>query len=255
MSDLSLSTLFTAVAAGLISVLSPCVMPLMPAYLSLISGVSVEEMRRGGGPSRRRVLFAAVAFVLGFSTVFVALGASATALGRWLRSWHTEILGFEFGIAQIAGLLIVAMGLHLSGLLRIPFLDRDRHFAWATPTGPAGNFLFGAAFALGWTPCVGPILGAIMTLAGARETIAQGVLLLSAYAAGLSIPFLLAALSLERFLAGTARFRPHLGKLSAVAGVLLVAAGLLLLFDQLSRLNYYFLFLEDFVIHLEEALW
>ena len=254
MSDLLAPSLFTAALAGLISVFSPCVMPLMPAYLSLLSGVSVEEMRRGAGATRKRVLLAAVAFVLGFSAVFVVLGASATALGLWLRTWHIQLFGVELGIAQVAGLGIAAMGLHLCGWLRIPFLDRDRHVAWATPTGSAGHFLVGAAFALGWTPCVGPILGAILTLAGSRETIGHGVLLLSAYAAGLAVPFLLAAVSLERFLARTARLRPHLGKLAVVAGLLLVGVGLLLLFDQLGRVFRYFLFLEDLVVYLEGAL-
>lgn len=251
------SAVATAWVAGLFSVLSPCVMPLMPAYLSLVSGLSVEELR-GRTPEsglRRRAMLGAVAFVVGFSTVFVALGASATLLGRWLRAFRIEVLGVELGISQLAGLVIVAMGLHLTGLLRIAWLQREARFAGpGRPTGLLGAALVGAAFAFGWTPCVGPILGGILTLASARETLLQGVGLLSAYSLGLALPFLVAAWSLDRFLGTFGRLRKHLRKLEVAAGGLLILVGTLVLTDQLSRLNGYFAFLEDLVVRLEEAL-
>jgi cytochrome c-type biogenesis protein len=251
------SSFATAWVAGLLSVLSPCVMPLMPAYLSLVSGVSVEDLRAqaSGRATRSRVMAAALAFVGGFSAVFIVLGASATLLGRWLRSFEIQLFGLEIGINQLAGLVIVLMGLHLVGVLRIPALYQERRFTGpARPTGPLGAGLVGAAFAFGWTPCVGPILGGILTLAGARETLLQGMGLLTVYSAGLAVPFLLAAWSLERFLATFGRLRQHLGKLEVAAGVLLIAVGLLVVTDQLSRLNGYFAFLEDLVVRLEEGL-
>jgi cytochrome c-type biogenesis protein len=251
-----LTSLVTAFAAGLLSVLSPCVLPLMPAYLSLVSGVSVEQMRAPeAGALRGRVMGSALGFVVGFSAVFVALGASATLLGRWLRSWRVQLLGLDVGIAQLAGLLIIVMGLHVAGVFRIPWLYRERRMeVRARPTGPIGTALVGAAFAFGWTPCVGPILGGILTLAGGRDTVLQGVWLLSVYSLGLAIPFLLAAWSLDRFLRAFGRLRRHLGKLEIAAGALLVGVGVLVLTDQLTRLNSYFRFLDGFVAQLEGVL-
>lgn len=251
------TSLVTAFAAGLLSVLSPCVLPLLPAYLSLVSGVSVEELRTQASEAevRRRVMGTALAFVLGFSAVFVVLGASATLLGRVLRSFRLEVLGTEIGVAQIAGVVIVVMGLHLLGVLRIPWLYREARFEGPhRPTGPAGAALVGAAFAFGWTPCVGPILGGILTLAGARETVFQGMGMLSVYSAGLAVPFLLAAWSVERFLGALRRLREHFRTIEIASGVLLVAVGVLVLTDQLTRINSYFLFLEEIVVRLEEAL-
>lgn len=257
MDGASASAFATAWVAGLLSVLSPCVLPLMPAYLSLVSGISVEELRARADDAqvRRRVMSAAAAFVAGFSVVFVVLGASATVLGRWLRAFRIEAFGLEVGIHQIAGLVIVVMGLHLAGWLRIPWLYGERRFQGpARPTGPVGAAAVGAAFAFGWTPCVGPILGGILTLAGARETVGQGIGLLAVYSFGLGAPFLLAAWSLERFLTAMGGLRRHLHKLEVAAGVLLVAVGLLVVTNQLTRLNSYFQFLEDVVVRLEEAL-
>jgi cytochrome c-type biogenesis protein len=253
----SASAFATAWVAGLLSVLSPCVLPLMPAYLSLVSGISVEELRARADEAevRRRVMIAATAFVVGFSVVFVVLGASATVLGRWLRAFRVDLFGLEIGIHQIAGLVIVVMGLHLTGVLRIPWLYGERRFQGpARPTGPVGAAAVGAAFAFGWTPCVGPILGGILTLAGARETIGQGIGLLAVYSFGLGVPFLLAAWSLERFLGAIGGLRRHLHKLEVGAGVLLVVVGLMVVTNQLSRLNGYFQFLEDVVVRLEESL-
>jgi cytochrome c-type biogenesis protein len=251
------TSLVTAFAAGLLSVLSPCVLPLLPAYLSLVSGLSVEELRTQGaeGAVRRRVMTASFAFVLGFSAVFVVLGASATLLGRVLRTFRVEVLGTEIGVAQIAGLLIIAMGLHLTGVIRIPFLYRESRFEGPQrPVGAIGAALVGAAFAFGWTPCVGPILGGILTLAAGHDTVLQGMGMLMVYSAGLAVPFLLAAWSVERFLGALRRVRDHFRTIELVSGGLLVIVGLLVLTDQLSRFNAYFGFLEEVVVRLEEAL-
>lgn len=251
------SSFVTAFAAGLLSVLSPCVLPLLPAYLSLVSGISVDELRSQGSQRevRARVMLASLAFVLGFSGVFVVLGASATLLGRVLRGFRLELLGTEIGVAQIAGLVIIVMGLHLTGLVKIPLLYREQRFEGPQrPTTLVGSALVGAAFAFGWTPCVGPILGGILTLAGARETVGQGMLMLSVYSAGLAVPFLLAAWSVERFLGALRHLRAHFRTIELVSGVLLVAVGLLVVTDQMSRLNSYFGFLEEVVMRLEEAL-
>jgi cytochrome c-type biogenesis protein len=253
----SAGSLVTAWVAGLLSVLSPCVLPLLPAYLSLVSGISVEELREQASERqvRRRVMTAAASFVLGFSAVFVALGASATILGRWLRGMRLSFFGNEFGISQLAGLVIIAMGLHVAGLLRIPWLYQERRLSGPTrPTGPIGAALVGGAFAFGWTPCVGPILGGILTLAGGRDTVGQGIALLCVYSLGLGLPFLLAAWSLERFLSALRRLRGHFRTLELAAGALLVGVGLLVLTDQLSALNAHFAFLEDLVVRLEESL-
>ena len=251
------TSLVTAFAAGLLSVLSPCVLPLLPAYLSLVSGISVEELRGQASDRevRRRVMGTSLAFVLGFSAVFIVLGASATLLGRMLRSFRIEALGTSIGVAQIAGVVIVAMGFHLLGVLRIPWLYREARFEGPNrPAGPIGAALVGAAFAFGWTPCVGPILGGILTLAGARETVLQGMGMLTVYSAGLAVPFLVAAWSVERFLGALRRLRAHFRTIEIVSGALLVAVGVLVLTDQLTRINSYFFFLEDLVVRLEEAL-
>ena len=253
----SLGAVGAAFAAGMLSFLSPCVMPLMPAYLSLISGLSVEEMQEaaGTGGLRRRVMGACLGFVAGFSTVFILLGASATALGRLLRTWRGEVLGLEFGVAQIAGVVIVLMGLHIAGLLPIHLFYRDAHFQLPSRRRSLlGTYLVGAAFAFGWSPCVGPILSGILTVAASRETVLQGVGLLAVYSAGLAVPFLLTGWSIEYFFRIFHRVKHHFRKLEIASGTLLVAIGLLVLTDQLTRLNSYFVFLNRLVSSLERTL-
>jgi cytochrome c-type biogenesis protein len=253
----SIATLAAAFGAGVLSVLSPCVLPLLPAYLSLVSGLSLEELRAGseGGELRGRVLRGCLGFCAGFSTVFVVLGASATALGRFLRGFRVELLGVEIGAAQVAGVVIIAMGLHLAGLLPIPALYRERRLGGRIEVRNfVGTYLVGAAFAFGWSPCVGPILGGILTLAGARDTLAQGVLLLAVYSAGLALPFLAAGFSVERFFEHFRRIRPHFRRIEIASGWLLIALGVLVSTDQLARLNGYFLFLNDVVAAAEQAL-
>jgi len=257
---ISIAPLATAFAAGLLSILSPCVLPLMPAYLSLISGFSVEEMREGAGEAgdptqRRRVLGACLGFVGGFSAVFVLLGASASALGRGLQSLRGEIGGLEISVVQVAGVLLVVMGLHLLGVLRIPLLNREARFLGGSARrGALGTFAFGAAFAFGWSPCIGPVLGGILTLAAGRETVGEGMVLLSVYSAGLAVPFLVAGWSVGHFFRGLGRMRPHLRKVELASGALLVATGLVVAFRGLSFGATHFAFLAEWVARAEETL-
>lgn len=247
---LTVAAFGAAFGAGLISVLSPCVMPLMPAYLSLISGVTVEEMREDASRAglRRQVLLGCTGFVAGFSTVFVLLGASATTVGHWLQAWRVVIGGVSIGVAQLAGLVIVAMGLHLVGWLKLPFLYRDARFRGpSSPRGMIGTFLVGAAFAFGWSPCVGPILGGILTLAASRETAGQGMALLAVYSLGLGVPFFLAGWSIELFLRALDRLKGWFHVVEIASGVLLVGLGLLVATDHLTALNGYFAFLNHVV--------
>ncbi len=254
----SIGAVGAAFAAGMLSFLSPCVMPLMPAYLSLISGLSVEEMEDAAGEEglRRRIMTACLGFVAGFSTIFIALGASATAVGRLLRTWHVEILGVEFGIAQIAGVVIIVMGLHIAGLLPIHLFYREARMTVGNHRKRSlfGTYLVGAAFAFGWSPCIGPILSGILTVAASRETVAQGIGLLSIYSAGLAVPFLLTGWSIEFFFRVFHSVKHHFRKLEIVSGVLLVAIGLLIVTDQFTRLNNYFVFLNQWVSKLEQTL-
>ena len=251
---LTLGAMGAALASGLISVISPCVMPLMPAYLSLISGISVEELSESGVEHtglRRRVLLGCAGFVAGFSTVFILLGASATAVGRVLTSYHVEVLGLSISALQVAGVVIVFMGLHLIGWLPIQALYRDTRFQNASPRGPFGTYLVGAAFAFGWSPCVGPILGGILTLAGSQETVFQGMALLAIYSLGLGIPFFLAGWSIEWFFRSMAKIKHHFRKIEVASGALLVGLGALVMTNQLTRLNEYFSFLNAVVERME----
>lgn len=246
-----------AFAAGLLSVFSPCVMPLMPAYLSLVSGISVEEMQESGADTgmRRRVMRACFGFVSGFSTVFVLMGIGAVAIGHTIRSWRADVLGVEFGIAQIAGVLIVILGIHMTGLLPIRLLYRDTRFNFKVSNRSfVSTFLVGAGFAFGWSPCIGPILGSVLTLAGSRETMGQGTMLLAIYSAGLAIPFLAAGWSIDYFFRAFSRIKHHFRKLELASGLLLVGVGMLLATDQFARLNSQFTFLTEFVNAAERAI-
>jgi cytochrome c-type biogenesis protein len=254
---LTLASFGAAFGAGLISVLSPCVMPLMPAYLSLISGLSVEELREGevGNDLRRRVLLGCAGFVAGFSTVFILLGASATALGRVLQTWRLELFGFEISAVQVAGVVIIAMGLHLTGWLRIPLLYRDTRLQGGTaPRSFLGTYLVGAAFAFGWSPCIGPILGGILTIAGSRDTVYQGMALLAVYSLGLGIPFFLAGWSIEYFFRALGRMRRHFRRIEIASGLLLIALGFLVATNRLTLLNDNFVFLNRVVERAEQWL-
>jgi len=230
----------TALGAGALSFLSPCVLPLVPPYLCYMAGVSVEDFRGEGVPTgnsttRRALLGASSAFVLGFTTVFVALGAGATTIGQFLRAWQEPL-------AIAAGILIILMGLNFLGVLRIPLLSREARFqSNAKPATVAGAYLMGLAFAFGWTPCIGPVLGPILTLAGGKGTVAEGALLLAVYSLGLGIPFLIAALFSGAFMRFLSRFRVHLGRVEKVMGGLLVIAGVLFLTGGMQASAYWIL--------------
>jgi cytochrome c-type biogenesis protein len=244
------SHIYLAFAAGLISVLSPCVLPLMPAYLSLVSGISVEEMQEGGSSAviRRRVMLACGAFVIGFSFIFVLMGVGAFAIGHVLRTWQAEILGFRFGFVQIAGVFIILLGLHMTGLIPIKALYRDTRLNFEfKQKSVLSSFFVGAGFALGWSPCIGPPLAMILTLAGSGDTALQGMLLLTIYSAGLAIPFLLAGWSIDYFFQAFSRIKRHFRKFEIVSGRILVAVGILLVTDQLTALNSQFQFMNDWV--------
>lgn len=264
-----------AFASGLISVLSPCVLPLMPAYLSLISGISVHDLaqndRRPSGPEggdaqaraadekarraqRIRVMEACLGFVSGFSLVFIVLGASAFALGRVLRTWHVEVFGFDVGMAQLAGIVIIVFGLHMAGLLRLSWLLRDRRFEIQGAPGFGGAFLVGAGFGFGWSPCIGPILGTVLTLAGSRDTVFEGITLLAIYSAGLAVPFLVAGYSLDAFFSAFRRIKRHFRALEIGSGILLMGVGFLLVTNQLAWFNSHFAFLAELVVHAEDLL-
>ncbi len=229
------SQINTAVAfgAGLVSFLSPCVLPLVPGYLSFVAGVSMDELK-AGADTRKRVIINTLAFVLGFSLVFIALGASATAIGAFL-------LAKQRVIAQIAGALVIVFGLHTMGVLRIPFLYREKRAQITNkPAGLAGAFLVGLAFAFGWTPCIGPILASILSLAAAEETLGAGIGLLAVYSLGLGIPFLLTALAFNRFITVFDQVKKHMRAVEIVSGLLLVGVGVLLMTDGLTMLASWF---------------
>jgi cytochrome c-type biogenesis protein len=229
-------TLLTAFVAGFLSFISPCVLPLIPGYLSFVSGLTLDEMRAGAAgdaSARRQVLVASTAFVLGFSMVFIALGASASAVGDFLMS-RLPLLG------KIAGVLIIIFGLHTMGVFRLRFLETEKRIQTSRkPVGLIGAFLVGIAFAFGWTPCIGPILGGILAIAGSRESIGEGVRLLAIYSLGLGIPFLLTALAVDRFFAATARIRRYYHAIEVTSGALLVAIGVLIFTNQFTIIARY----------------
>ncbi len=221
-----------AFSAGLFSFLSPCVLPLLPSYLSFVTGMSVSDLTADlTVATRRRVMLHAIAFVVGFSVVFVVLGASFSAAGAFL-------LDYRDWIRRIGGLLIIGFGLYISGLLRVGFLGRTQRLQLRErPAGYVGSFIVGLTFAIGWTPCVGPILGAILSLAGTADTVQRGIGLLVAYSAGLGVPFLLSALALGAFLKFFDRYRPFIPIVERAASVVLVVVGVLVLTNYYLVLN------------------
>ena len=229
-------TILAALVAGMLSFLSPCVLPLVPPYLVYLTGASLERFADAESEPRvrRETLAAAVVFVLGFTTVFVALGAGASAIGAALRAYSSEL-------AVVAGLGIVAMGLHFLGVTPIAWLMREKRLAVAKPVGLWGAYFMGLAFAFGWTPCIGPILAAVLALAAAEATVLKGVGLLAVYSLGLGIPFVVAALAAEPFAAFLARFRAHLGLVERVMGGLLILTGIAFLTGAISEVSYWLL--------------
>lgn len=236
---------FVAFAAGVFSFLSPCVLPLIPSYLSFVSGVSVEEMRgaQAAARVRTRVVLNSAAFILGFSLVFVSLGASASFLGGLF-------LGYRNFIRLMGGAFVVLVGLYLVGLFKIGALERYLQFNLKDkPAGYLGSVLVGITFAVAWTPCVGPVLGAVLALAGASAEVGRGIFLLSSYAAGLALPFFLSALAVNSFFQFSQRFRRYIHAVHVMGGVLLIIVGVLLITDYMTFLNAYVLrFTPDWLL-------
>lgn len=233
--DASLApALFVALIAGLLSFLSPCVLPIVPPYLAYMSGISMAELS-GHGAAPRKALLPAVFFVLGLSTVFLLLGFTASALGAFFLS--NQVL---FG--QIAGVVVIAFGLHFLGIFRIPFLDREARLDAGDRGGSVlGSYLLGLAFAFGWTPCIGPQLGAILSLAASEASVARGTALLGVYAAGLGIPFLLVAVFIGKAVGILNRIKPHMGLIEKAMGGLLVLVGLAMLTGFFSTFAFWLL--------------
>jgi len=230
-------SLWLVFGAGVLSFLSPCVLPLVPPYLTYMSGASFDQLRADGataGALWRKSVFTSLFFIAGFSIVFILFGITATALGQAFRQALPVL-------TPIAGIFIIAMGLHFVGVYRIGLLDRQlRHQGPGAASGPVGGFLLGLAFAIGWTPCIGPVLGSILAVASTRETALDGAALLAVYSLGLGVPFLLAGIAIGPFLSFFSGFRRHLGTVEKVMGGLLVLTGVLFLTGQFTRIAYWF---------------
>jgi cytochrome c-type biogenesis protein len=237
-------TLITAFIAGIISFISPCVLPIVPGYISFISGVSLQELKGQTEVSpedkkrlRRQVVVNSLFFVLGFSLVFVAMGASATYIGRWFH--ENRLL-----LARVAGVIIIIFGLHTMGITPIKWLNYEKRFHTnKKPLGVLGSLLIGLAFAFGWSPCIGPILAGVLAMAATQETVREGVALLSAYSLGLGLPFIGTSLAINSFLNVFSHVKKHMRTVEIIAGILLIAVGVLVATDQLQALARYFTFL------------
>jgi len=229
-------TIPAALIAGIVSFLSPCVLPLVPPYLIYLTGATIEHVANDeqDAVSKRAVISSELMFVVGFSTVFVALGASASLVGSVIRAYSAEL-------SIVAGILIILMGLHFLGLTRIGFLMREGRLAMAKPVGLWGAYVMGLAFAFGWTPCIGPILAAILSVAAAEATVTKGAGLLAVYSLGLGIPFLIAAFMVEQFSSVFARMKRHLVQVERVMGVLMIITGIGFLTGAVSNVSIWLL--------------
>jgi len=238
----SLPLPIAAFVAGLISFLSPCVLPLVPGYVSLISGVGVEELKSQEGHLFRKVMLNSAAFILGFSVVFITLGAISTEVGQLFARYKAVL-------AQVAGVVIIIFGLHLTGIFQIKALLADTRLHNLKGGSTAwGAFVIGFAFAFGWTPCVGPILGVVLGFAAAQDTVVKGILLLAIYSAGLAVPFLVTSLGIQRFLKFYNRFKFHMHALEVASGGLLIALGVLLVLGRFTMISSWFSFLNRFAL-------
>ena len=232
-------TFIAAFVAGLLSFVSPCVLPLIPGYLSYISGVTLDDMQGTGtagvavvAASRRRVLIASLFFILGFSVVFISLGAAASAIGQYIMEPGT---GRYRLLTKVAGAVVILFGLHTMGVLRIDWLYSEKRVqVERKPRGVFGAFVVGLAFAFGWTPCIGPILAGILAVAGSQDTVRQGINLLAVYSLGLGVPFLLTALAINHFFTAFAKIRRHYHTIEVISGLLLVGIGVLIFTDQFT---------------------
>lgn len=226
-------SILVAFSAGLISFLSPCVLPLIPSYMAFITGVSIEELSRKENirQVRKKVFINSLMFILGFSLIFITLGASATFIGTFL---YDNIRWFEIG----AGIFVIILGIHFLGILRLKFLDREKKIHLKKkPLGYLGTCLVGIAFGVGWTPCVGPILGMILTMAATTQDIVKGIILLSFYSAGLGIPFLLSAIIIHKFFEYFKNIRKYFPVIQKIGGILLIIVGILLVSGYFSSLS------------------
>ena len=232
-----------AFIAGLISFLSPCVLPLVPGYISIVSGSSLEQLKAQKETSlRRTVLTNSITFIIGFSITFIVLGASATWLGQVLVSWR-QLLD------KIAGLVLIVFGVHVLGIVKINALYQDKRFhSVEKPRGAIGALFLGLAFAFGWTPCLGPILAGILAIASTKQTVTEGMLLLGVYSAGLGIPFLITSLALNKFLSFYGRFKKHFHAVEMVSGALVIAVGVMMVTGSLTRIASWFSFLNRFAL-------
>ena len=231
-----------AFVAGLASFLTPCVLPLVPGYVSLISGVGVEELKAQDAHTFRKVMLNSIAFVLGFSIVFVSLGALSTEVGQ-LAAQYKNLL------AQVAGVIVILFGLHLTGIFRINALYADKRLHSVKGKSTIwGAFVIGFAFAFGWTPCVGPILSGILVLASAQSSVSKGILLLTVYSLGLAVPFLLTAFGIERFMKFYGGFRRYMHAVEVASGSLLIILGVLLVLGRFTVLSRYFSYFNRFVL-------
>jgi cytochrome c-type biogenesis protein len=229
-----------AFVAGLISFLSPCVLPLVPGYVSLISGVGVEELKAQEGNLLTKVMLNSIAFIFGFSVVFITLGAISTEVGQMLAHYKSVL-------SEIAGVVIIVFGLHLTGIFKIKALYTDARLHSVKGGSTVwGAFLIGFAFAFGWTPCVGPILAVILGFASAQDSVVKGIVLLAIYSLGLAVPFLLTSIGIQRFLKFYSRFRSHMHALEVGSGVLLIALGILLVVGRFTLISNYLSFLNRF---------
>lgn len=231
-----------AFGAGLISFLSPCVLPLVPGYVSLISGAGVEELKSKEGHLFRKVMLNSAAFIIGFSIVFITLGAISTEVGQVLAQYKSLL-------ARIAGAIIILFGLHLTGIFQIKALLADtRLHTLKGGSSPWGAFAIGFAFAFGWTPCVGPILAVVLGFAATQDTVWKGIVLLAIYSAGLAVPFLITSLGIERFLKFYNRFKFHMHAVEVASGGLLIVLGILLVIGKFNVIAGYFSFLNRFAL-------
>ena len=231
-----------AFLAGLISFLSPCVLTLVPGYVSLISGAGVEELKSNDAQLLRKGMLNSLAFIVGFSLVFIALGAISTEVGQMLRYYKSTL-------ARVAGVVIIVFGLHLTGIFRIKWLYSDaRLHGVKGGSTPWGAFVIGFAFAFGWTPCVGPILAVILGFAAAQDSVSKGIALLAIYSMGLAVPFLVTSVGIERFLRFYSRFRSHMHALEVASGALLIVLGGLLVAGRFTLISSYFSFLNRFAL-------
>lgn len=222
-----------ALASGMFSFLSPCVLPLVPAYICFITGNSYQDVQDGNKIGKWAMFWPALAFVLGFSTVFIALGAGASSIQGVLQEYKDIF-------AKISGVMIVILGVHFTGLIKLSFLYKEARFQTADEQkGLVGAYVIGLAFAFGWTPCIGPILATILTLAATQEHFSQGVTLLAVYSAGLGVPFIIASVAINRFLRTSARLRKHMKAVEYVIGGLLIVTGVAIFTGSLQNLGFY----------------